>query len=211
MCRERITALVWFKPEFGIVGAEKLRGSSQRYLANGQCEASERVRYARSWDADARWETEVSRDEIISQNPISDFVLGRGHELKRAGENFITSGCPVGPHKKPGHMPVTIYPATESFYCADHDAGGSVIDWVMHEKNITVAAAMRELGGRNDSEPPAKIVATYDYTDEGGKSAFPDLPLSIQRSSASADQMGTADWYGIWKASGASYIGCRKS
>jgi hypothetical protein len=49
----------------------------------------------------------MNREEIISANPIVDFVRDRGHELKRAGENFVTSACPVGPHKKQGHTPVT--------------------------------------------------------------------------------------------------------
>ena len=44
-----------------------------------------------------------------------------------------------------------------------------MIDWLVKEKNITAADALRELGGgRNDSEPRGKIVATYDYTDESG-------------------------------------------
>ena len=33
----------------------------------------------------------MKRDEIIAANPIVDFVRNRGHELKRAGENFVTT------------------------------------------------------------------------------------------------------------------------
>jgi 5S rRNA maturation endonuclease (ribonuclease M5) len=113
------------------------------------------------------------RDEIITANPIVEFVRSRGHQLKRRGENFVSSACPVGPHKKQRHTPNTIYPRTESWSCHDHKVGGSVIDWVMHEKGITAAAAMRELGGgRNGQEPGGKIVCAYDYTDEAGKLLF---------------------------------------
>jgi hypothetical protein len=106
----------------------------------------------------------MSRDEILKANPIVDFVRERGHELKRAGGNFVTSGCPVARHKH-GHRPVMLYPATQSWSCHDCKIGGTVIDWVMHEENATAADAMRILGGRkNRSEP----VAVYDYTDENG-------------------------------------------
>jgi hypothetical protein len=94
----------------------------------------------------------MSRDEIISANPIADFVRSRGHELKRAGKNFVTSGCPVTQHKRE-HRPVMIYPATQSWHCHDCKVGGSVIDWLAKEKGISGADAMRELAdGRNGSK-----------------------------------------------------------
>ena len=77
----------------------------------------------------------MSRDEIIAANPIANFIRSRGHELKRAGENFVTSGCAVTQHKR-GHRPVMIYPQTQSWSCHDCKVGGSVIDWVMREKNF---------------------------------------------------------------------------
>ena len=40
----------------------------------------------------------MSRDEIIAANPIVEFVESRGHELKPAGKNFVTSGCPKTQH-----------------------------------------------------------------------------------------------------------------
>src|SRR5215813_11914414 len=105
----------------------------------------------------------MTRDEILRANPITSFVRNRGYVLKRAGQNLVTNGCPITQHK-PGHRPVTIYPQTQSWSCHDCKIGGSVIDWVMHEKNVSAADAMRELGGRNGSDP----TAIYDYKDEGG-------------------------------------------
>jgi 5S rRNA maturation endonuclease (ribonuclease M5) len=108
----------------------------------------------------------VSRDDIISKNPIEDFVRDRGHELKRAGENFVTSGCPKTRHKK-FHRPNTINPAKNLWHCNDCDVGGSVIDWMAYEEDITVAQALRKLGGGpNGTNPP---VATHDYPDENGE------------------------------------------
>jgi uncharacterized protein DUF3631/CHC2-type zinc finger protein len=112
------------------------------------------------------WGLRMSRDEIIAAHPITDFVRGRGHELKRAGANFVTNACPVTQHKR-GHRPVMLYSKTQSWSCHDCEVGGSVIDWLMREKNISAADAMRELsGGRNGSSEP---VAVYDYTDASGK------------------------------------------
>jgi Protein of unknown function (DUF3987)/CHC2 zinc finger len=100
----------------------------------------------------------MSRDEIIADNPITDFVRNRGYELKPAGQNFVTNACPQTQHKR-GHRPVMIYPETQSWSCHDCKVGGTVIDWVMHEKNVTAAEAMRELaGGLKASEPVATFV-----------------------------------------------------
>src|SRR4030095_2235966 len=100
----------------------------------------------------------IDRHEVLAANPIADFVRTRGYELSQAGENFVTSGCPATQHKR-GHRPVMIYPKTQSWNCHDCKVGGTVIDWVMHEKNVTAAEAMRELaGGLNGSEPVARFV-----------------------------------------------------
>jgi hypothetical protein len=107
----------------------------------------------------------MSREEIITANPIVDFVRSRGHELKPAGQTFVTNACPQTQHKR-GHRPVMIYPETQSWSCHDCKRGGSVIDWVMIEGNVTAADAMRILGGGNNSSP--ELVVTYDYTDESG-------------------------------------------
>jgi hypothetical protein len=111
----------------------------------------------------------MTREEIIAANPIADFVRSRGHELRAAGPNFVTNGCPVTLHKKKWHRPVGLDVGKQLWFCGDCKVGGTVIDWVMHEKGCDVAQAMRELGGgRNDSEERGKIVATYDYTNESG-------------------------------------------
>jgi hypothetical protein len=64
----------------------------------------------------------MTRAEIIAANPMVDFVCNRGHELRPAGQNFVTSGCPVTQHRR-GHRPVMIYPATQSWSCHDCKKG----------------------------------------------------------------------------------------
>ena len=97
----------------------------------------------------------MTRNEIIALNPIVDFVRNRGHELKQAGENFVTNGCPVTQHKR-DHRPVTIYTKTQSWNCHDCKVGGSVIDWEMWEKGVSTGEALRSFGdGRNGSHPGA--------------------------------------------------------
>ena len=83
----------------------------------------------------------MTRDQIIAAHPILDFVRNRGHELSKAGQNFVTNGCPVTQHKK-HHRPVTI-DRENLWHCNDHDFGGTVIDWVMIEENVTAAEAMQ--------------------------------------------------------------------
>jgi Protein of unknown function (DUF3987) len=111
----------------------------------------------------------MSREGIIAANPIVEFCRKRGYEVRAAGENFVTNASPVTQHKR-GHRPVVIYPKNDSWYDHDLKIGGSVIDWVMHERGCDAAEAMRLLGGSNNGA--AEIVATYDYTDEAGKLLF---------------------------------------
>src|SRR5262245_61776687 len=111
----------------------------------------------------------MTREEIIAANPLGRFLKERGCELRPAGRNFVTNACAVAQHKK-HHRPVTIDTEKNLWHCNDHDSGGTVIDWLMIEENVTVAEAMRMFSGGNHGS--SKIVATYDYTDEAGKLLF---------------------------------------
>jgi 5S rRNA maturation endonuclease (ribonuclease M5) len=111
----------------------------------------------------------MTRDEIIAAHPLPEFVKSRGHELKPAGNNFVTNSCPITEHKKKWHRPVSIDVGKQVWFCNDCKFGGTVIDCVMREKGVDAAAAMRELGGGgNDSEPQKEFVCAYNYTDERG-------------------------------------------
>ncbi len=112
--------------------------------------------------------TSVSRDEIIPNNPMDEFVRSRGHELTRAGQNFVTSGCPVAQHKR-GHRPVMIYPETQSWWCHDCKRGGTVIDWVICEKGVSAGDAMQLLGAGSSAAARGNLIVTYDYADADGQ------------------------------------------
>jgi hypothetical protein len=110
----------------------------------------------------------TAREEIIAANLLESFLTKRGHKLRSSGANRVTNACPLAQHKS-SHRPVTIDIGKQVWHCNDCKIGGTVIDWVMHEKICSAADAMRILGGgRNGSEP----VAVYDYTDASGKSLF---------------------------------------
>src|SRR4029077_8601505 len=111
----------------------------------------------------------MNRDEIISANPLADYLRGRGFSLFPAGPNFVTNACPITEHRTL-HRCVTIDRAQNLWHCNDCKQGDTVIGWVMYEEKITDVEAMRKLGGsRNGSSAPEwKIVATYDYTDGSG-------------------------------------------
>ena len=114
----------------------------------------------------------MNRDGIIAANPLPDYLRNHGVTLYPAGSNFVTNACPVTQHKR-GHRPNTINSAKNLWHCNDCDVGGSVVDWVTHERNISAADALLRLGGgKNGSEPCGKIVCAYDYTDADGKLFF---------------------------------------
>jgi putative DNA primase/helicase len=149
----------------------------------------------------------MTRSEIIAANPLPRFLAERGYELQRAGKNFVTNGCPVTEHKK-GHRPVTLYTETASWNCHDCKRGGSVIDWVMLEKNVSAGDAMRELGGgKNGSEPqrpPRRLIAkTYDYTDENGELLFQCVRY-FPKGFSQRRPDGNGNW--IWGLTAGKYV-----
>jgi hypothetical protein len=137
------------------------------------------------------------RDQIIAVHPIVDFVRDRGHTLHQSGENFVTNGCPGAEHRD-RHRPVTIYPATQSWTCHDCKIGGSIIDWVVHERGCDAAEAIRILGGGRNGAV-RKIVATYDYRDATGILLFQTVrycPKDFRQRRPN----GNGDW--IWNLNG---------
>ena len=107
----------------------------------------------------------MSREEIIAANPIVDFVRSRGHELKPAGQELCHKRLSADTTQTRSSA-CNDLPGNAVWSCHDCKRGGSVIDWVMIERNVTAAACDANLGGGNNSSP--ELVATYDYTDESG-------------------------------------------
>ena len=114
----------------------------------------------------------MTRHETIAANPLAGFLVERGYELRPAGKNFVTNACPMAHHKK-HHRPTTIDTVKDLWHCNDCKCGGSVIDWLIIEKHLSAAEAMRMLGGQhNGSKLAARLVKTYDYVTESGELLF---------------------------------------
>jgi 5S rRNA maturation endonuclease (ribonuclease M5) len=140
-----------------------------------------------------------TREQIIARHPLYQFLVKKGLEFKKVGNEFVAL-CPFHREKSPSFH---VNPEYNTFHCFGCNCGGSVIDFVMMQDRISVGEAMQLLAGenskpyqakpaaRNESQfdpfadlapetkvslnatsEPAKassIVATYDYVDENGK------------------------------------------
>jgi 5S rRNA maturation endonuclease (ribonuclease M5) len=146
----------------------------------------------------------VTRDEILAANPLPDYLRNRGFNLYPAGSNFVTNACPVALHRK-FHRCVTIDTAKNLFHCNDHDSGGTVIDWVMHEKKISAADALRELGGgRDGQESGGNIVCAYDYVGTNGKLLFQICRTDPKADFPARQPDGRGGW--IWNVKGVKRV-----
>lgn len=137
---------------------------------------------------------EMTAEEIKANNSIITFIQNRGAKLRRSGRNFVTNKCPSVEH---GNMHLCVSVDTEKrlWHCNDCNLGGSIIDWVMIEKNMDLKQALEELGGGMDShtgvgnkstdtpslssqsrdsagQAPAQESKVYSYTDETGRMLY---------------------------------------
>ena len=88
----------------------------------------------------------MTREEVIRDNPLVDYLERRGVHFRRSGANLVTNSCPLENHK-PGHLCVTVDPQKELWNCDDHNTGGTVIDWMMKEQNLSFIDAIHALSG----------------------------------------------------------------
>jgi 5S rRNA maturation endonuclease (ribonuclease M5) len=142
----------------------------------------------------------MNREEIISANPLADYLRNHGFSLFPAGPNFVTNACPITEHRTL-HRCVTIDTAQNLWHCNDCKQGDTVIGWVMFEEKITDVEAMRKLGGgRNGSSAPEwKIVATHDYTDASGNLLYQVCRL-VPKDFRQRRPDGNGGW--IWNTQG---------
>lgn len=116
--------------------------------------------------------------EIKENNPLTTWVQDRGGKIKYSGGKPITNLCPAVEHGSQ-HLCVSIDMDKQVWHCNDCDSGGSVIDWTMIEKGMTLKQAIEDLGGGDSQtqqqcsdaggDSPAKLTKIYDYTNENGQ------------------------------------------
>lgn len=142
------------------------------------------------------FEHSYTRDEMLRDNPIEDVVRSVGGlELKKRGSNLVCC-CPFHKESTPSF---TVSPG-KGFVCFGCGAKGTVIDFVMRFKGMTVGEAMSFLtrADRKNNETPSRattiapeakpsagapaadaknqtLTATYSYADESGKEVYQAL------------------------------------
>ena len=133
-----------------------------------------------------------TRDEILAENPLVEFLESSGVHLKQVGSKLMSNRCASTEHRA-GHHPVSIDAGKGVWYCNDCQCGGSVIDWMAISQGVPVNYIMRRLSGADDAPgtksarqtPPrssnghssnepklGKEVCAYDYTDVAGNLVF---------------------------------------
>lgn len=103
------------------------------------------------------------RGTIIASNPMLETAQRYGLEFKKIGGEFYAK-CPF---HADGKASFRVNDGKQTWFCDPCARGGSVIDFVMAKDGVSVADAMKRLGGQDNDTKPV-IVATYDYTDENG-------------------------------------------
>lgn len=117
----------------------------------------------------------IDREQILEQHPLQDFITERGAEIKGSTTNL----CPAAQHKS-SHLCVTIDTEKQLWHCNDCDKGGTVIDWVMAEQQVSSGKAMEILGGEVAPQGAGDMTAVtptaqskesevYNYTNENGQ------------------------------------------
>lgn len=115
-----------------------------------------------------------TREQIIADNPIEEYLASRGHSLTKHGAELYMR-CPF--HSPDNHPSFQVNPKKQVWMCGPCGKSGSVIDLVMQYENKTLSEAMKILSGNEEpikAKPAAsqKIVETYVYEDQYGKPRF---------------------------------------
>lgn len=113
------------------------------------------------------------RNDIIQAFPLTTHLASLGIRLRGGGNERTATRCPISEHK-PDHWCVSVNVSKQVWHCNDHDQGGSIIDWLMLERNQSDVQVFKSLALELEQRHPAaknrtpQIVGTYDYTDPPG-------------------------------------------
>lgn len=118
----------------------------------------------------------LTREELLSENPLDAYLAQHGFKLVGSGKERSTNACPKTTHGDK-HLCVSINTAEQLFRCHDCGVGGTIIDWLMIERNQTAAQVMSDLGPIIHEPAPVlstapKVTAVYDYLNESQEMVY---------------------------------------
>ncbi|ADP11309.1 Dnag primase-like protein [Erwinia sp. Ejp617] len=104
---------------------------------------------------------------------LAAVVQAQGRQLFKRGKDLVAL-CPFHDEKTPSCV---ISPAKNLYHCFGCDAGGSVLDWLMHSENLSLRKAVERLRaelGDNPAVAPLVTAAEPDVfaDDEAGRQAL---------------------------------------
>lgn len=120
------------------------------------------------------------RNEIIQAFPLTTHLARLGIRLRGEGNQKTATRCAVSAHK-PDHWCVSINVEKQIWHCNDHGDGGSIIDWLMLERNqsdvevfksLALEMEKRNLNPTESKKRNPQISGTYDYTDPQGNLVY---------------------------------------
>lgn len=120
-----------------------------------------------------------TRDQILADNPIVPFLESRGVKIRGNGPRRTATRCAWADHKEQ-HWCVTIEVGENLFHCNDCKRGGTIIDWLMAERNASAGDVLNSFNEPKPAAPSAvkpRIAALYDYRDESGQLVYQAVRL----------------------------------
>lgn len=104
---------------------------------------------------------EAELQHLKAAVPLVAVVKQQGRQMFKKGKDF-TVLCPFHDEKTPSCV---ISPAKNLYHCFGCDAGGSVLDWVMHTEKLSLRKAVERLRGELGDNPAVAPLVTKDEPD----------------------------------------------
>ncbi|TKV13884.1 toprim domain-containing protein [Citrobacter sp. wls619] len=101
---------------------------------------------------------EAELQHLKAAVPLVAVVRSQGRQMFKKGKDF-TVLCPFHDEKTPSCV---ISPEKNLYHCFGCDAGGSVLDWVMHTEKLSLRKAVERLRGELGDNPAVAPLVTKD-------------------------------------------------
>ncbi|WP_459208610.1 CHC2 zinc finger domain-containing protein [Erwinia tracheiphila] len=104
---------------------------------------------------------------------LATVAQAQGRQVFKRGKDLVTR-CPFHDEKTPS---MVITPAKNLYHCFGCDAGGSVLDWLMHTEKLSLRKAVERLRGELGDNPAVAPLVTKEEPalfaeDEAGRQAL---------------------------------------